>query len=125
MKHKTIFFLFLLLCACHSKNINDVKKGMKSSDVLSIMGKPDNETTLPMGIQWWNYKTGTVVIVSDTVSGVKTPESEKRDQEVFDSTEKAVTARGDSMHAANTKAFDEMQKTLDSAQAVLDSSYNN
>lgn len=76
MKMKNFFFLlFVLFVSCSSnKNFDRIKIGMKSSEVVKLVGSPKQK--MPMIIcDWWMYDDPdrhVIVIGSDTVVNIST-----------------------------------------------------
>jgi hypothetical protein len=99
---KFIPLLFLVITACHSENANftKIKTGMKSKDVISLVGEPESKTSM-MVAEWWNYPKDNKIIVmaNDTVTNV-----------VMD-----LKAAGDSMKSASDK-LEKAMKSLDTAK---------
>lgn len=68
MKKSLLIITALIAFACSkSPDFGKIQKGMKSTEVIKLIGKPLTKTTVFGGIQWWDYNTHMVVINSDTV----------------------------------------------------------
>lgn len=72
MKKLLFFPLFLLLIYCSQsfeKQFAKINIGMSESQVVELIGEPQNKQTLPFNVKWWNYveQDALVVFQNDTV----------------------------------------------------------
>lgn len=82
MKKLMLLFVLFISFSCQSSvnNFDKIKKGMKSSEVIKLVGNPKEK--MPMFIcEWWMYddvKKHIVVIGKDTVTNITTKEELKK-----------------------------------------------
>lgn len=71
---KLLVILLLFLASCQNSDFSLIKKGMKSSEVIKLVGNPKEK--MPMFIcDWWKYndKGKHIIIISkDTVTNITT-----------------------------------------------------
>ena len=75
---KRILFVLLILASCKSKDITDIKHGMKSAEVIKILGEPAEKHDMFI-FDMWLYNDSkeeankhVVVFHQDTVTRVTT-----------------------------------------------------
>jgi hypothetical protein len=76
--------LFALTVSCKNEaDFSKVKVGMKTQDLLTLVGEPNSKDEIPMAGTYWNYDTHLVVVQSDTINEFLTQaEFKKRMEEV-------------------------------------------
>lgn len=87
MKKSLLIITVLIAFACSkTPDFAKVKIGMKSTEVVKMLGEPATKTPIFGGIVWWDYKTHMVVIDADTVVNCASKqELEKGFQDVSES----------------------------------------
>lgn len=77
---------------------------MKSAEVVKLLGKPVNKTSIFGGIEWWDYNTHMVVIDADTVVNCASKEDLKKG---FESASKSLDSLGNKILEEADKNFKE------------------
>ena len=106
MKRFLFITMVVLASACaKSDKFAKIENGMKSSEVVDILGTPEDKTNVFGDIEWWDYNTHIVVIDADTVVNcISKKEAEKEAEELQESL--------DSLSSNVKKQIDELDKVF-------------
>lgn len=76
MKKFLLVFVVVLLLACNKTvDLSLIEKGMTRNQVVKLIGEPNEEQEMFMGISWMFYDGGSIVIIeADTVVNCSTAE---------------------------------------------------
>ena len=82
MKKLLLLSVVAMLFSCSKEaDFTKIKVGMKSSEVIALVGEPKTKTETGIAGTWWSYDTHLVVIQNDTVNEFDTNENVKKRME--------------------------------------------